>query len=162
MARRATTISGKRRMALPPNRSAYTLLEVLLALGLAAVLIGISIPYVADSFRKTPGEEASDEMAKTVLMVRNSAVEKGEARQIALFENGIEPQIDSVKAVRLPAGWKLELRRMTESRFHKPSKREVWTFNSAGICEPLTLRIHGGKESVEMTFDALTGQVLNE
>lgn len=156
------TTSGKRRMARPPSSRAYTLLEVLLALGLVAVLLGITIPYFADSLGKTPGEEASDEMAKAVLQIHNSAVETGEARRIALFENGIEPELDTVKAVRLPSGWKMEIRRMTESRFRKPAKNETWTFNSAGICEPLTVKIHGGKESLEMTFDPLTGQVVNE
>ena len=144
------------------TRGAYTLLEVLLALGVVAVLLGISIPYFADSLGKTPGEEAADAMAKAVQGLRNSALEKGEARQFAVYENGIQPEIDSVDAVWLPKGWKLEIRRMTESKFRKPAKRETWTFNGAGICEPVTFKLRGPKETVELLFDPLTGLVIDE
>ncbi|MFA7234601.1 MAG: hypothetical protein WC076_10870 [Terrimicrobiaceae bacterium] len=147
-------------MGLPRTREAYTLLEVLLALGVVAVLLGITIPYFADSFGKTPGEEASEEIAKAVQGVRNSALEKGETRQMGISENGL--QIDPVKAVKLPAGWKLEIRRMTESKFRKPAKKEMWSFNGAGICEPVTIKLHGPKESIELLFDPLTGLVIDE
>ena len=149
-------------MGLPRSRGAHTLLEILLALGVVAVLLGITIPYVADSFGKSPGEEAADAMAKAVQGVRNSALEKGEARQIAVFENGIQPEIDSVKPVRLPAGWKLEIRRMTESKFRKPVKKEMWAFNGAGICEPVTFKLRGPKETIELLFDPLTGLAIDE
>ena len=125
-------------MGRPRTRGAYTLLEVLLALGVVAVLLGIAVPYMAESFGKTPGEETADAMAKAVQGVRNSALEKGEPRQFSVFENGLKPEIDSVEAVWLPKGWKLEIRRMTESKFRKPAKKEMWLFNGAGICEPVT------------------------
>ncbi len=149
-------------MGLPRTREAYTLLEVLLALGVVAVLLGIAVPYLADSFGKSPGEETADEMAKAVQGVRNSALEKGEARQFAVFENGLRPETDPDKAVWLPAGWKLEIRRMTESKFRKPAKNEMWSFNGAGICEPVTFKLRGPKETVELQFDPLTGLVIDE
>jgi len=149
-------------MGLPRTRAAYSLLEVLLALGVIAVLLGMTIPYVAESFGKTPGEEATDEIARAVQGVRNSALEKGESRQIAVLENGLRPEISSVKPVRLPAGWKLEIRRLTESKFHKPAKKETWSFNGAGICEPVTFKLRGPKESIELLFDPLTGLVIDE
>ncbi len=156
------TTSGKRRMGLPQTRGAYSLLEVLLALGVIAVLLGITVPYVSESFAKSPGEEAADEIAKAVQSVRNNALEKGEARQIALLETAVQPQLESAKPVRLPNGWKLEIRRMTESKFRKPSKSEIWSFNGAGICEPLTLKLRGPKETIELLFDPLTGLVIDE
>lgn len=149
-------------MGVRRTSGAYTLLEILLALGVVAVLLGISVPYFAESLGKTPGEEAADAMAKAVQGLRNSALEKGEARQFAVFENGIQPEIDSVDAVWLPKGWKLEIRRMTESKFRKPAKREMWTFNGAGICEPVTFKLRGPKETVELLFDPLTGLVIDE
>lgn len=154
--------SGKRTMRRSPSRGAYTLLEVLLALGVVAILLGITIPYFADSLGKTPGEEKADEFAQAVQKVRNSALEKGEARQIAVFEAGIKPDAGSLKEVWLPKGWKLEIRRMTESKFRKPVKKEVWSFNAAGICEPVAFKIKGPKESIELLFDPLTGLVVDE
>ena len=149
-------------MGLRRTRRAYTLLEVLLALGVVAVLLGITIPYFAESFGKSPGEEMAEEMAKAVQCVRNSALEKGETRQFVIFENGLKPETDSASAVWLPKGWKLEIRRMTESRFRKPAKRETWTFNGAGICEPVTFKLRGPKETVELLFDPLTGLAIDE
>lgn len=149
-------------MVPPRTRAAYTLLEILLALGVVAVLLGIAVPYLANSFGKSPGEEAADAMAKAVQSVRNSALEKGEARQFAVFENGLRPEFDPDKAVWLPAGWKLEIRRMAESKFRKPAKNERWLFNGAGICEPVTFKLRGPKETVELLFDPLTGLVIDE
>jgi type II secretory pathway pseudopilin PulG len=146
----------------PHRTGAYTLLEVLLALGVVAVLLGISVPYLAESFGKSPAEEKADEIAQVVQAVRSGAMEQGEARRIALFGNALVPETDSLPPVRLAKGWQLEVRRMTESKFRKPEKHESWGFNSAGICEPLTLRIVGGKDFLEMAFDPLTGLVVDE
>jgi len=154
---------GKRAMGPRPNRTgAYTLLEVLLALGVVAVLLGISVPYLAESFGKSPVEEKADEIAQVVQAVRSGAIKQGEARRIALFGNALVPDTDSLPAVRLAKGWRLEVRRMTESKFRKPEKNESWGINSAGICEPLALRIIAGKDSLEMAFDPLTGLVVEE
>lgn len=147
----------------PKNRSAgYTLLEVLLALGVIAVLMGITIPYLTEAFGKSTTEEIADNIANAVRSVHAGAVEQSEARRIAIRENGLFPEIESVPPVQLPANWKIEVRRMTDFRFHKPEKNEFWGFNSAGISEPLTLRIHNGRESLEMTFDPLTGLVVED
>jgi len=147
---------------MPALPGGYTLLEVLLAIGVIAVLMGITVPYLADSFGKTPGEEIADTVARTVQDVRASAVEFGEARRISILETGLVPEISSIPPARLPGGWKLEVRRLTESRFRKPGKIESWGFNGAGICEPLALRLRCGNESVELAFDPLTGLVIDE
>jgi Tfp pilus assembly protein FimT len=83
MARKATTMSEKRPMAPHRNNAAYTLLEILLALGVIAVLMGIAVPALMDSFGKSPMEEVSDDIARTVQAVRSSAVDQSEARRIA-------------------------------------------------------------------------------
>jgi len=149
-------------MGRPPTRAGYTLLEILLALGVIAVLMGITVPYLADSFGKTAAEEMGDQLAAVVKMVRASALDQGEARRIALQDNGLFPEIDSIPPVKLAKGWKLEVLRMTENRFRRPEKHEYWGFNSAGICEPLALKIRSGRESLEMAFDPLTGAVVEE
>lgn len=153
-------MSGKRPMAPRQSNEAYTLLEILLALGVVAVLMGIAVPALMDSFGKSPMEEVSDDIAQTVQAVRSSAVGQSEARKVALAGNGLQPEGGA--AVQLPKGWTLEVRRLAESKFRKPEKQETWTFNSAGICEPITLRIRGGREVAELTFDPLTGLVIDE
>jgi len=149
-------------MARLKTSPAYTLLEVLLALGVIAVLMGIAVPYLSQSFGKSQGEELADDLASSVLSARSSAMEESEARRIGILESGLSSEDGSAPLARLPKGWKLEVRRLAESKFRNPQKNEVWTFNSAGICEPLTLRITGGNEVIELAFDPLTGLVLEE
>lgn len=140
----------------------HTLLEVLLALGVIAILLGITVPYLAGSFRQTPGEEATSTLEKTVLAVRHAAMEKGEARKLSLLKSGVAPDLDAIPEMSLPPGWKLEVRRMTESKFRAPEKNESWEFNGAGICEPISLRLSGDKETITLSFDPLTALVVND
>ena len=49
------TISGKRRMGLPQTRGAYSLLEVLLALGVIAVLLAADGATIAPDFDSAAG-----------------------------------------------------------------------------------------------------------
>jgi hypothetical protein len=60
----------------------------------------------------------------------------------------------------LPEGWKLQVRRFSETRFRRPERGEFWEFNGAGICEPITLKLVGEEESTTLQFDPLTGEVL--
>ena len=140
----------------------YTLFEILLALGIAAVILAAATPYLAESFGRSPAEEASDLLAQTVLATRSAALEKGEARRLSVGEHGLKPDIDSIPAADLPAGWTLAIQRMTESKFRKPSKKEIWEFNSAGICEPITFRLSNGHVPTTVAFDPLTGLVIDE
>ena len=164
------TTSGKKKMGLPHisgkpgflQARAYTLFEILLALGIAAVILGITIPYVAESFGRSPGDEAEEALAQAVQDVRSSALENGEARKIGISESGFVPEIDSVPEVRIPAGWKLSIRKMSDSKFRKPGKNEKWTVNGAGICEPATFLLSGPRDEIEILFDPLTGLVVHE
>ena len=143
-------------------KAGYTLFEIILALAIGAVVLAMAVPYVAGSFGRSPGDEASDILAQTVHATRAAALDKGEARRLAVLERGLKPDLDSIPAAELPDGWKLEIQRMTESKFRKPAKMEFWEFNSAGICEPITFRLTNGHETTTISFDPLTGLVINE
>jgi len=140
----------------------YSLFEILLALGIAAVLLAVSVPYLAESFGRSPGAEASDLLARTVHATRAAALENGEARQLSVSERGLKPDSDSLPAAELAAGWNLEIQRLTDSKFHRPAKKEIWEFNAAGICEPVTFRLTNGRETTTVSFDPLTGIVLDD
>lgn len=143
-----------------PKAAGYTLFEILLALGVVAILLGVSVPYLSESFGRSPADEAGDILARTVLAIRAAAIDKGEARRLAVSERGLRPDLGSVPPAVLPAGWKLEIRRMTDSKFRKPAKKEIWEFNSAGICEPVSFRLTNGRETTSLSFDPLTAQVI--
>ncbi|MFZ4599462.1 MAG: hypothetical protein ACOYNN_12525 [Terrimicrobiaceae bacterium] len=144
----------------PRSAGGYTLLEILLALGLVAILLGVTIPMVAGGFGTTPADEATESLSRTASAARTSALESSESRRLFVTEKGLSADLDAIPKADLPPGWKLQVRRMTESKFRKPNKGEFWEFNGAGICEPVTFLVGDGLESVTLTFDPLTALVV--
>ena len=138
----------------------YTLFEILLALGIVAVLLGISVPLVTDSFRESEAERISKLVEQTVQAAHSSALETGEAKRLGIDARGLVSGSPGIPAAELPKGWKLQVRRFTETRFRRPERGEFWEFNGAGICEPIALKLTGDEESVVLAFDPLTAQVL--
>lgn len=142
-------------------RGAFTLFEVLLALGIIAVLLGVTVPLITSSWSTSPTEQIVQEIEKTVQAAHLKALETGEARRLELAESGLLGG-DGIPATQLPKGWKLQLMRFTENRFRKPQRDEYWEFNGAGICDPLALRIANKDESLILKFDPLTASILTD
>ena len=138
----------------------YTLFEILLALGIVAVLLGISVPLLMDSFRESEAETVSKLVEKAVQAAHFDALETGEAKRLVLDEKGLISNAPGIPNAELPKGWKLQVRRFTETRFRRPERGEFWEFNGAGICEPVALKLAGEEESMVLEFDPLTAQVL--
>jgi type II secretory pathway pseudopilin PulG len=138
----------------------YTLFEILLALGIVAVLLGITVPMVSNSFQETEAETVSKLVEQTVRATHAAALQKGEAKLLGLNEQGLASRSPGIPSAELPKGWKLQVRRFTETRIRRPERGETWEINGAGICEPITLKLSSEKESVTLQFDPLTAQVL--
>jgi prepilin-type N-terminal cleavage/methylation domain-containing protein len=136
-------------------KAGFTLLEIIIALALVAILISASLPYLFDSFASTEGERSMETIVAKARETRAEAIEKGETRELLITAAGVD-------GIPLSGGWKLEVRGINDSKFHEPLRNQVWKFNAAGICEPLTLRISRGDRQVIETFDALTGQPVHE
>ncbi|MFM8984418.1 MAG: type II secretion system protein [Spartobacteria bacterium] len=141
-------------------RQGYTLFEILLALGIVAVLLGISVPLVTDSFRESEAETLAKLVEQTVQATHSSALETGEAKRLGLDDRGLVSKTPGMPNAELPKGWKLQIRRFTETRFRRPERGEFWEFNGAGISEPVALKLTGDEESLVLQFDPLTAQVL--
>jgi prepilin-type N-terminal cleavage/methylation domain-containing protein len=152
------TIPG--RIKTPRPARGFTLFEILLALGIVGVLIGVSVPLVMESFGDSATEGVARSVEEAVQSARASALETGEARRFGLDDRGLVSLSKSIPNVELPEGWKLQVRRFSETRFRRPERGEFWEINGAGICEPITLKLVGEEESTTMQFDPLTGQVL--
>jgi prepilin-type N-terminal cleavage/methylation domain-containing protein len=133
----------------------FTLLEILIALTLVAILMGASLPYLYDSFAVSDGDRAAEAMASRVLDTRNEAMEKSEQRVLQITSNGIT-------GVTLPPGWTLRIKGVNDARFRAPSRVESWEFSSVGICQPLDIRIGNGEHDITLSFDALTGQLIHD
>jgi prepilin-type N-terminal cleavage/methylation domain-containing protein len=130
----------------------FTLLEILTALAIIALLMAAVVPFfepVAD-----PGGGVTEEIRAMARRARASAIEAGEARRLVVDAGGIEGTDGAV--VPMPRDLSIEIRRFSESRFRKPLRGEAWEFNAAGICEPIALRIYGPGFDTTMEFDPLT------
>jgi prepilin-type N-terminal cleavage/methylation domain-containing protein len=137
------------------GRDGFTLLEILIALALVAILMGAALPYLHDSFIASAGDRTAEEISALVLQTRNEAIARGESRRLLISSNGIS-------GITLPGGWQLQLRGINDSRFHPPARDETWEFSSAGICQPLDLRISDREHEITLSFDALTGQTVHD
>jgi prepilin-type N-terminal cleavage/methylation domain-containing protein len=145
----------------PPKHGGYTLFEVLLALGIIAILLGATVPLITNSWSASPSEEIVRTIEKSVQEAHKKAVETGEARSLRLVESGLVGE-GGIASATLPKGWKLQVRRFTENRFRKPQRDEFWGFNGAGICDPLELRLVGKEESIVLKFDPLTALIMSD
>jgi len=150
---------GRRVRGTSENRSApdggFTLLEIIIALSLVAILVSASLPYLFDSFASSEGERAMESIVAKARETRSDAMEKGVPHRLRITSVGVE-------GVPLPGGWQLEVRGINDSKFHAPARNQLWEFNPAGICEPLALRISNGDRQITETFDALTGQPVHD
>jgi len=138
-----------------PSSAGFTLLEIIIALSLVAILVSASVPYLFDSFANSAGDRAAEAIAARAQETRREAMETCQPRWLELTSAGI-------KELPLPSGWKLEVKGLNDARFHEPAPGARWEFTPAGICEPLELRIANGERQVTMAFDALTAQVLHD
>lgn len=136
-------------------KTGFTLLEIIIALALVAILISASLPYLFDSFASTEGERSMETIVAKARETRAEAIEKGETRQLRITSSGVD-------GIPLSGGWKLEVMGINDFKFHEPARNQVWKFNAAGICEPLSLRLSHGEHQVNEKFDALTGQPVHE
>ena len=139
-----------------PSRAAgFTLLEIIIALVLVAILVSASLPYLFDSFADAEGDRACEAITRKASETRLLAMEKGELQRLILTPGGI-------KGMALPLGWTLEVKGLNDSKFHPPGREQAWNFSRAGICEPLVILLRKGDKTLEIPFDALTAQPLHD
>ena len=140
------------------KRGGFTLLEIIIALALVAILVSAALPYLFDAFANGAGDRASSSLAEKASETRSTAIESGTNQQLLLTPTGIGGS-------PLPNGWSLQIKGLNDNKFHPPERGRTWEFTRAGVCEPLTIRIveegRGGR-FIETTFDALTALPIHD
>ena len=120
--------------------SGFTLVEVIVALSLAMLLIGVA--------------------ALSITAVNDENQLRREASQIEITaRDSLMKAVSGYRPVQLDFAsfGAVQVRRYGEKAFRAPAKGEVWEFSPTGVCEPVELRITSEVGTIEMGFDPLTG-----
>lgn len=137
----------------------FTLLEVIVALSIALLLIGIStlsINGIQDEHKLRKISALIENTARGSLM---RAVADSRRVFVELGPNSIVAP--TTQATDIPEDYafegNLEVRRYGEKAFRRPGHGEIWEFSPTGVCEPLELRVSNATGTIELAFDPLTG-----
>jgi prepilin-type N-terminal cleavage/methylation domain-containing protein len=126
----------------------FTLLEIIVAMSLILLIIGIAVPSIS-------GVRAEDKLRRAAAVIETTA------RQNLLQALNTQQTVRmELSAGAFGAGDEfngmLLVRRYGESAFRKPKRGEAWEFSPSGICEPIEVRISGPAGQIEIGFDPLT------
>jgi type II secretory pathway pseudopilin PulG len=141
------------------SHSAFTLLEVIIAISVAMFVVGIS----ALSITGMKDEHRLHQMASLLETTARDALLRA-VTDYRVIQVEISP--DSITAPTASASdageehaleGSIEIKRHGERAFRKPKNGEVWEFSPTGICEPMELRVRNQTGSIEIAFDPLTG-----
>lgn len=137
-----------------PLLQAFTLLEVMIALALVAILLTVAIPYMKDSFGQSQSDHISEAITNLIQETRTAALKAHESRYLDFNDTSFRQLF--------PAGWKFQLERISDQKFHDPNSGERWEFNGEGICDPLSLKIQGPGQTLTLKFDPITGEITHD
>jgi prepilin-type N-terminal cleavage/methylation domain-containing protein len=131
----------------------FTLLEIIVALALVAILLTASIPYLQDGLKQSKKDRIIQNVTEIVSKKRLEALSKGRPQQLQL-----------PKDLHLPEGWKLEVKGFSDNQFHDP-REQFWRFDEEGMSSPMSLKIQekkGEDTPIMLSFDPITGEVPDE
>lgn len=142
----------------PPR--GHTLLEVLTALALAMLVVGVAALAVGTQVPEKRLRRAASVVETTARQLFWQSVRERSPRAMAFAPEAVSP--GGEHWIALGNGARLEIKRWGEQKWRAPAKSERWVFNGAGICEPLSVRVLIKGGSLEMDFDPLTAAVASE
>lgn len=130
------------------RRSAFTLIELILAMTITILVIGVATLSIS-------GVRDEDRLRRAAAVIETSAREN------------LLRALNTQQTVRLQLtagafnmgedfGGMLQVKRFGENAFRAPKKGEAWEFSPTGICEPIEVRITGVAGVIELAFDPLT------
>ena len=143
MTRTAITLNaGRASLRLAPR--AFTLLEVIVAMSIGLIVLGVSVLSIS-------GVQDDNRLRRVATDIEGTVRE-------ALFE-----AVSTQRPVRLALDGGLGgegsvmVRRYGEKKFREARQGEFWEFSPTGSCEPIEVRVQHELGEVELAFDPLTG-----
>lgn len=165
--------------AFPRRRRGFTLLELCIVLFIIALLAGVAMPAMDSAFEEQSLRTDAHQLS---LMVKTAVIQSGEKQQpftlvLAGKELNLTPAAQTDESNRATAKSDADSGNQAISyslsngvKFPDATKRDkweslpvvTWVFRPNGLCPLPRLRLERGSAYLEMSFNALTGDVEDE
>lgn len=122
--------------------AAFTLLEMIVVLAIAALIIGVSAGAVVRMAEENEMHQAASDAERALMQAMTRTLKTSRQQEVRLEE--------------LAGGMKLMVQRVGYDEFEPAAEQRLW-LRPGGLCEPLTLRWQRGSAWVSATLDPLTG-----
>lgn len=143
-----------------PSRGAFTLIEVIIALAIVAIIFVALIPLAAPSLSERKLRHAMDDIVAFVRSNRLAAESAGRDIVILCRRDGLmvnqktfagRVDVPDVRlSIRFPGG-KME-----------PADGQAWRILPCGVVLPAAVRVEDGAYWLEADIDPLTGDIMEE
>jgi prepilin-type N-terminal cleavage/methylation domain-containing protein len=122
--------------------AAFTLLEMIVVLAIAALIIGIGAGAVVRMAEENEMRRAAGEAERTLMQAMTRVLKTSRPQAVPLAD--------------LAGGMNLKVRRACSDEYEPAAEQRLW-LRPGGLCEPLTLRWQRGSAWLDTTLDPLTG-----
>ena len=152
-----------------PRPSAFTLLEIMLAVGIAVIFMGGAVVFLS-----SVGGDEDLERARRILEIaagaaREEALRSGIRQRVILGTPGEGRLLGWLTRVdsaaygdwAFPPEVEMSVLRPHLSEWGKPELME-WEFTGGGLVEPIRIRLKHGSNQDQFSFNALTGESQTE
>ena len=140
-------------------RRAFTLLEVIIVIGLMAMMIGVA-SFSLSAFDDEGSVRApGNDLIRLAKQAVNAAAINGRGYWIRFDEEGfafLSEEGSEKDRVSLPKDMEVEILRWG-GRDWEDAEGQSWLFGAQGICEPIKVRFSAPDSRLEMAFNPLTG-----
>lgn len=154
--------------------SAFTLLEIMLAVAIGAIIMVLAVPSISGLMEEQRAQRSFDAFDELVQTAQSRAVASRKPVRLLLTRDGIELNggesevvADSAEApaeeAGEPATTSIAIAKGEEYSFQFPAAlvpqpAAVWTFWPTGTCEPAVISYAGPEAKWSATYDALTAR----
>ena len=140
-------------------RSGFTLLEVMLAVGIGVVFMGGAVVFLSSTGGDKDLAKARRMLEDQAGQARENALRFGREQRVVLNAKGIGGEV-------FPDGIEMDLitpqdLALGRRGWGKPMDYQ-WLFTGSGLVEPIRVRLRHDNNTEQFSFGALTGETMTE
>jgi prepilin-type N-terminal cleavage/methylation domain-containing protein len=143
----------------------YTLIEILVALAIVAVVIGTSIPIIGSIRESAQLQEPAQKLYTLVHEARSRSFNENQRLLIVLQKDGFSLYSNNdekpLQKISLPEDMSYFIKPWLARDWIPPADYE-WRITPFELSEPLSFRFERGDQYLEQTYHPLTAQVIDE